>query len=382
MSFPALPRGKGSEDALERRSIIEQTLGLKLRHVASQSFEADTASKNIENFIGISQVPLGVVGPLRVKGTQAKGEFYVPMATTEGALLATVNRGCSVVTSAGGATCRILKDEMTRAPVLRVDGIEHGIKVIEWVKRNMDRLKKEAAKTTSHGELLSATPFLAGRNLFIRFSFGTGDAMGMNMATIASQRMCDLIEKKTGAITISVSGNMCTDKKAAAINYLYGRGKSVVAEVNIPERMVEEKLHAKSSEIAETATRKNLVGSAMSLSMGFNSHFANMAAALFIATGQDAAQVVEASMGITLAETIGEGLYFSVTIPALEVGTVGGGTGLPTQREALEMMGCYGKGKSSKFAEVAAALILAGELSTLAAQAKGELASAHRRLAR
>ncbi len=355
---------------------------MKLSHITDYSFNAGIASKNIENFIGVAQVPMGVVGPLTVRGRHAKGQFYVPMSTTEGALLATVNRGCSVITEAGGAVCRIMKDEMTRAPVLRVSGIEHGIKVAEWIGKNIDRLKEETARTTSHGKLKSAVPFLTGRNLFVRFSFETGDAMGMNMATIASQQMCELIEKRTGAKTVSVSGNMCTDKKAAAINYLQGRGKSVLAEVTVPEKTVEERLHSTTAEVVETATRKNLVGSAMSLSMGFNSHFANMAAALFIATGQDAAQVVEASMGISTAESGDGGLYFSVSVPALEVGTVGGGTALPTQHEALELMGCSGQGKAGKFAEIAAALFLAGELSTLAAQAKGELASAHRRLAR
>lgn len=382
MQFPPLPRGKNSEDTLKRRKILEKTLRLKLRHLTDNSLSAEDASRNIENFIGVSQVPLGVVGPISVKGQHAKGEYYIPLATTEGALLATVNRGCSVVTASGGATCRITRDEMTRAPVLRVDGIDHGIKTINWVNKNMEMLRRVTARTTSHGRLLSADPYLNGRNLFIRFSFATADAMGMNMATIASQQMCDMIEKKTGAKTISISGNMCTDKKAAAINYIRGRGKSVLAEVSVPEAVVVEKLHASSREIAETATRKNLVGSAMALSMGFNSHFANMAAALFIATGQDAAQVVEASMGMSIAEATESGLYFSVRIPSLEVGTVGGGTGLPTQREALEIMGCAGPGKSQKYAEIAAALILAGELSTLAAQSKGELASAHSRLAR
>ena len=382
MQFPPLPRGKNSEDTLKRRKILEETLKLKFRHLTNNSLSAEAASKNIENFIGVSQVPLGVVGPLHVKGQNARGAYYIPMATTEGALLATVNRGCSVVTASGGATCRIIRDEMTRAPILRVDDIEHGIKVINWIGRNMEMLRRATAKTTSHGELVSAEPYLSGRNLFIRFSFATGDAMGMNMATIASQQMCEMIEKKTGAKTISVSGNMCTDKKAAAINYIGGRGKSVLADVNVPESVVVEKLHASSAEIAEAATRKNLVGSAMALSMGFNSHFANMAAALFIATGQDAAQVVEASMGMSIAESTDSGLYFSVRIPSLEVGTVGGGTGLPTQREALEIMGCSGSGKSPKFAEIAAALILAGELSTLAAQSRGELAAAHSSLAR
>ncbi len=382
MRYPALPIGKNSKDAAERLRIVKETLGISHEHITSHSFKAEAASRNIENFVGVAQVPLGIVGPLRVRGRHARGSFYIPMATTEGALLATVNRGCSVVTESGGAECLVLRDEMTRAPVFRVDGIRHGQEVSSWVASNMQRLKRETGRTTSHGKLLSATPYLSGRNLFIRFSFETGDAMGMNMATIASQRMCDLIEKETGAKTISVSGNMCTDKKAAAVNFIQGRGKSVAAEALIPEDVVRERLHSTSGLVAEAAVRKNLIGSAMALSAGFNSHFANMAAALFIATGQDAAQVVEASMGMTTAEETERGLYISVFIPALEVGTVGGGTSLPTQQEALSIMGCAGSGKARKFAEIAAAVILAGELSTLAAQSKGELAKAHSALAR
>lgn len=382
MNSHKLPRGKNTEDTLRRIEIIEKSLNMKLTHITTGNLTAEMASKNIENFIGSVQVPAGVVGPLAVNGEHAKGDFFVPLATTEGALLATINRGCSVVTRSGGVNVRILRDAMTRAPVFRVNGIEQGITVSKWIEKNMDKLRKETEAASKHAELKSATPYILGRTLFVRFAFGTGDAMGMNMATIASQRMCELIERETGAKLVSVSGNMCTDKKASAIDYLDGRGKSVLAEVMVPTDTAREMLHATPDEISETAYRKNLLGSAMSLSMGFNSHFANMAAALFIATGQDAAQVVEASLGISVAEATDAGLYFSVRIPALEIGTVGGGTALPCQSEALEIMQCSGNGKASKFAEIAASLFLAGELSTLAAQAKGELASAHARLAR
>jgi hydroxymethylglutaryl-CoA reductase (NADPH) len=382
MEYQKLPKGKNSEDAKRRREIIESTLKLKLKNITAGSLTAEDASKNIENFIGTVQVPLGVVGPLLVNGEHANGHFYVPLATTEGALLATINRGCSVITESGGADVMVVKNEMTRAPVFKVNGIKHGALVSQWISSNMELLKKETRTVSKHTELLEAVPYLCGRTLFVRFSFGTGDAMGMNMATIASQKLCEVIEKETGAKTVSVSGNMCTDKKPAAINYILGRGKSMLAEVQIPEKIAVERLHATSEEISDTAYRKNLLGSAMSLSMGFNSHFANMAAALFIATGQDAAQTVEASLGISTVERTETGLYVSVRIPSLEVGTVGGGTSLPCQSEALEIMGCKGQGNALKFTEIAAAVILAGEISTLAAQAKGELASAHEKLAR
>ncbi len=382
MDHISLPRGRTKSDAENRRRIVETATGVKLKHVSEHSFEAEAVSRNVENFIGVTQVPLGIAGPVKVRGEFARGDFFIPLATTEGALVATINRGCSVVSGSGGVLVRVIRDEMTRAPVFRIEGIEHGIRVGAWLSQNLKRLQAETRSTTKHGRLLSAIPFMSGRTMFIRFSFSTADAMGMNMATIASQKMCDLIEEETGAKTISVSGNMCTDKKPSALNFIMGRGKTVLAEAVIPERVVRSKLHSSSTEIVETAIRKNMVGSAMSLSYGFNSHFANMAAAMFIATGQDAAQVVEASMGISLAEKIEGGLYISVRLPALEIGTVGGGTTLPTQKEALGIMGCAGNGKALKFAEIIGSVILSGELSTLAALSKGELAAAHAKLAR
>lgn len=382
MDHISLPRGRTKSDAENRRRIVETATGVKLKHVSEHSFEAEAVSRNVENFIGVTQVPLGIAGPVKVRGEFARGDFFIPLATTEGALVATINRGCSVVSGSGGVLVRVIRDEMTRAPVFRIEGIEHGIRVGDWLSQNLKRLQAETRSTTKHGRLLSAIPFMSGRTMFIRFSFSTADAMGMNMATIASQKMCDLIEEETGAKTISVSGNMCTDKKPSALNFIMGRGKTVLAEAVIPERVVRSKLHSSSTEIVETAIRKNMVGSAMSLSYGFNSHFANMAAAMFIATGQDAAQVVEASMGISLAEKIEGGLYISVRLPALEIGTVGGGTTLPTQKEALGIMGCAGNGKALKFAEIIGSVILSGELSTLAALSKGELAAAHAKLAR
>ncbi len=378
----ALPRGGTKSDTAARRNLLERETGVKLKHTSSHSFEPEEASRNIENFLGVVQIPLGIAGPLSVRGEHARGDFFIPLATTEAALVATINRGCSVVTESGGALVRVIKDEMTRAPVFRTEGIEHALHVSEWIARNFRKLQTATRSTTKHGRLLSAAPHVAGRTMFVRFSFSTQDAMGMNMATIASQKMCDLIERETGAKTISVSGNMCVDKKPSAMNFLEGRGKTVLAESVISERIVKAKLHSTPDEIADTSIRKNMVGSAMSLSYGFNSHFANMAAAMFIATGQDAAQVVEASMGISLAEKVNGGLYISVRLPALEVGTVGGGTSLPTQSEALDLMGCRGRGRALKLAEIMGAVILAGELSTLAAQSKGELAAAHARMAR
>ena len=376
-------RGNGKADADERRKAVEKIAGVKLDAISSYPFDAELASKNIENMIGAVHVPLGFAGPVLIHGDHAKGEFLVPLATTEGALVASVSRGMSAVTASGGVRTKVIKDEMTRAPVFRVSGIEHSLDVIDWMSKNEKKMKDAVRGTTSHGKLISAEPFPNGRSLFIRFSYGTGDAMGMNMVTIASEALCALIEKETGAVLISVSGNMCTDKKPAWINAIEGRGKTVIAEALIPPDVVKNKLRTSVDAITETNVRKNLIGSSMAGSMGHNAHAANMAAALYIATGQDPAQVVEASMAMTACEPAADGsLYISVRMPSIEVGTVGGGTGLPAQSESLRMIGCAGTGKAKKLAEIVAATVLAGELSTLAAQSAGHLGKAHKELGR
>ncbi|MDO5861609.1 MAG: hydroxymethylglutaryl-CoA reductase (NADPH) [Thermoplasmata archaeon] len=375
-------RGHSREDMEERRSAAEAFTGAVLQEVAKGGMDPETASKNIENMIGTIQVPLGYAGPVHIEGESAQGDFLVPLATTEGALLASISRGMSVMNDGGGVKARVFGDAMTRAPVFRVDDLAHCSRVMDWIETHRAEIDDEVAKTTSHGKLVRIELFPDGRSLYMRLSYETGDAMGMNMATIASEAVCRLVERETGAVMISVSGNMCSDKKPAAINMIEGRGKCVVAEARIPKDVVEKRLHATSAAITETNYRKNLVGSSMAGTLGANAHAANMVAALYIATGQDPAQVVGGSMTITTCEDLDGDLYICVRMPAVEVGTVGGGTRLPCQREALNMIGCLGDGKARKLAEIVAATVLAGELSTLAAQAAGQLGSAHAKLGR
>ena len=375
-------RGHSPDDMLERRTAAEAFSGAELREIGAGGMSPETASKNIENMIGTVQIPLGYAGPVHIEGSAASGDFLVPLATTEGALVASISRGMSVMNDGGGVRARVFGDAMTRAPVFRVDGLEHCADVMEWIDSHREDLEAAVSATTSHGRLSRIEQFPDGRSLFVRLSFETGDAMGMNMATIASEAVGRLIEKETGAVMISVSGNMCSDKKPAAINMIEGRGKCVVAEARIPKEIVEKRLHATSPAIVETNYRKNLVGSSLAGTLGANAHAANMVAAVYIATGQDPAQVVGGSMAMTACEDIDGDLYISVRMPAVEVGTVGGGTRLPCQREALEMIGCAGDGKARKLAEIVAATVLAGELSTLAAQTAGQLGSAHARLGR
>jgi hydroxymethylglutaryl-CoA reductase (NADPH) len=328
-----------------------------------------------------------VAGPVAVDGGAVEGDRYLPMATTEGALLASVNRGCSVLTEAGGATARVIKSGMTRAPVFRVTDVAEAQALVEWVRDHEDELRTAAESTTNHGELLDVTPYVVGNSVYLRFRYDTKDAMGMNMATIATGEACDLIEDETVASLVALSGNLCSDKKPAAINAVEGRGRSVTADVRIPREVVRQRLHTTPEAIAEANTRKNLLGSAKAGSLGFNAHVANVVAAMFLATGQDAAQVVEGSNAITTAETTDEGLYLSVSLASLEVGTVGGGTKLPTQAEGLEVLGVRGGGdpagsNADALAECIAVGALAGELSLLSALASRHLSSSHAELGR
>ena len=373
--------------ATARRRLIESDAGVSLDAVGSYGFPAERADANVENMIGTAQVPMGVAGPVTVHGGAVDGERYLPMATTEGALVASVNRGCSAIDAAGGATARVTKSGMTRAPVFRVADVAEAEALVEWVRDNEGRLREAAEGTTSHGELDGVTPYVVGDSVFLRFRFDTKDAMGMNMVTIATRAAAEVIESETPASLVALSGNLCTDKKPAAINAVEGRGRSVTADVTIPREVVEERLHTTPEAVAEVNTRKNLVGSAKAGSLGFNAHVANVVAATFLATGQDAAQVVEGSNAITTAEVREDGLYVGVSLASLEVGTVGGGTKLPTQSEALELLGVAGGGdppgsNADALAECVATGALAGELSLLAALGSRHLSSAHESLGR
>ena len=368
-----------------RRKFVEEVSNSKIEHLSNYSIDMESASKkNIEQPIGAVQIPVGIAGPLKINGDYAQGKFYVPLATSEGALIASINRGCSSITGAGGATTRIIDDKMTRAPVIKAKSLTHAIEIKTWIENNFKELKKAAEVTTRHGKLIKIDPVIVvGRYVYPRFVFTTGDSMGMNMVTIATEAALSLLSHKTGAHVIASSGNVCVDKKPSALNLVEGRGKSIVAEVVIPKEIVVKKLKSTPEAVVEVNTSKNLVGSAISGSMGFNSQYANMIGAIFLATGQDEAHIVEGSLGITTASEDENGdLYFSVTLPDVPLATIGGGTSLDTARECLEIMGVYGNEKVHKFAEIVAGTVLAGELSVLAALAAGHLARAHKELGR
>lgn len=371
-----------------RRRFIEEETNTKLEHIGDLSISLDAVvKKNCENMIGTIQVPVGVAGPITIHGEYAEGSYYLPLATTEGALIASVNRGCSLISAAGGAEVRILKDGMTRAPVFAADSIIHAKTICDWVMNHQDEIRAEAEATTRFGKLTSIDVTTGGTSVFVRMAFFTGDAMGMNMVTIASAKAADLISQKTGARLIALSGNWCTDKKPASINAVMGRGKTVSAGILLSKDLIERVLKTTASSLLEVNARKNLVGSARAGSLGFNAHAANIIAAMFIACGQDPAHVVEGSLCITTVDSAPDGVYVSVTLPALPVGTVGGGTGIDTQAESLRMLDVLGSGtppgsNAKKLAEIIASGVLAGELSLLGALAAQHLARAHSTLGR
>jgi hydroxymethylglutaryl-CoA reductase (NADPH) len=333
-------------------------------------------------------VPVGVVGPLLLDGHPVR----VPLATTEGALVASTNRGCRAITLSGGARSVILSNGMTRAPLVRFPSMAEAAALKAWlgVPENASKVAQAFNSTTRFGKLQSVGARVAGRNIYIRFACNCGDAMGMNMVTKGTVAALEVIcEAFPNAKVVSLSGNVCSDKKPAAVNWIEGRGRSVACEVVLSKAVVEKTLKTTVQDLMDLNVNKNLVGSAMSGSLGgFNAHASNIVSALFLATGNDIAQNVESSSCITLMERDGENLHMSVTMPSVEVGTVGGGTTLPAQAACLDLMGCAGANRTivgahaDQLARVVAAAVLAGELSLMAALASGDLLESHMKLNR
>lgn len=366
----------------ERRDVVEKTCGLTLKNIATFSLDEQQAStRNCENMIGVTQVPLGIAGPLSLQDSELEvNNYYIPLATTEGALVASVNRGCKAITESGGAMVDCHRVGTTRGPVFKVENIRENSKLYTFLQTNIEEIKRIVETTSSHLTLKKISSKGVGKYRFMRFVYDTQDAMGMNMVTIATQKAIEFITAQTGAHCVAVAGNYDIDKKAAWLNIIENRGTKVWAEVTIPANILEKTLKTTAQDMYDVWLAKCMIGSAMAGSLGFNAHFANVVAAIFLATGQDIAHVTEGSLGITTTEVInGKDLYISVYLPDLMVGTVGGGTGLATQKEAMAITGVK---DAKEFAMVVGGAVLAGELSLLASLAENSLASSHQKLAR
>ncbi|KAM3189665.1 hypothetical protein ACQJBY_068133 [Aegilops geniculata] len=366
-----------------RREAVRRITGRQIEGLPLDGFDyASILGQCCELPVGYVQLPVGIAGPLLLDGQR----FYVPMATTEGCLVASTNRGCKAIAESGGATSVVLRDAMTRAPVARFPTARRAAELKAFLEdpANFDTL---SVVFNRFGRLQGVQCAMAGRNLYMRFSCSTGDAMGMNMISKGVQNVLDYLQDDFPDMdVISISGNFCSDKKPAAVNWIEGRGKSVVCEAVIKEEIVKKVLKTNVQSLVELNVIKNLAGSAVAGALGgFNAHASNIVTAIFIATGQDPAQNVESSQCITMLEAVNDGkdLHISVTMPSIEVGTVGGGTQLASQSACLDLLGVKGANRESPgsnarlLATVVAGGVLAGELSLLSALAAGQLVKSH-----
>ncbi|EGU30529.1 3-hydroxy-3-methylglutaryl CoA reductase [Vibrio ichthyoenteri ATCC 700023] len=339
---------------------------------------------NIEHFIGTVNVPVGIAGPLRINGLHANDDFLVPLATTEAALVASYNRGAKLITAAGGVSTLLINEGVSRTPVFSFLSLSQAAQFVSWVVTQYDIFRNVAESTTTHGKLKDINVNIEGNHVYLVFEFVTGDASGQNMVTIATHKVFRYIleHSPVSPVDAFLDGNLSGDKKANAHTLRSVRGKKVSADITIPAALVEKLLFTTPASMAKFA-KMNTVGGLLSGSIGINAHYANALCALYIACGQDAACVAESAIGITRMDVDANGdLYASVTLPNIMVGTVGGGTGLPTQKACLDILGLYGNGKAKALAEVAAALCLAGELSIVGAFCADHFSRAHHKLAR
>ena len=375
-----------SESAIKaRQDFVKEQTGQELNHVAQYSFDPHETDGNCEHFTGVAQIPLGIAGPVLIDGEYAKGEFLVPMATTEGTLVASYNRGMKILNLSGGAKCTVSGDAMQRAPVFVFDDAQKARDFVNWIQDNFSEIAQQAESTTSIGKLTYIDPYLASRFAYLRFNYTTGDAAGQNMVGRATFAACSWIldhYKDNEVKNFYLESNLATDKKASQVNVMHTRGKRVTAEVTVPRDVLIQHMRVEPEKLAYHYGIAN-VGAILSGANNNGLHSANGITAMFIATGQDVANVSESSAGIAYAElTKDHDLYFSITIPSLIVATHGGGTRLPVQQECLGMLGCVGRGTVRKFAEIVAGVVLAGELSLGSAISSSDWVSSHEQYGR
>lgn len=378
-----IPRQKNADYTTEAAEARRQWLSLKtgtsLKHIGVFSEDPYYMRGNIENFIGVAQVPIGIAGPLRINGQFAKGDFYVPMATTEGVLIYTYNQGMQLISLAGGAITTLLKDETHISPIFVFDSVKGAQVFTQWLENNFKRIKELAERTTKHGKLVKLEPYIFDRNVVVKFCYITGDAMGQNMVTFATEEACKYIVSSVKIKKFYTQSNFSSNKKVAMHNFVTGYGKTVIAEIVIPASLIKRVFGITPEHIVEFYHLVKLTTTHAGM-IGINGHTANALAAIFIACGQDAASVVDSYVGVTNFEvTDDRSLYVSLKLPSLVIGTVGGGTDLATQRECLSLLGCYGAGGSKKFSEIIIATVLAGEIAICARVANGTFADGHKK---
>jgi hydroxymethylglutaryl-CoA reductase (NADPH) len=371
------------ELAARRRAFVAEQTGAALQHVGHYSIDPGVLPGNVENFTGVAQVPIGLAGPLRIDGEHATGDFYVPLATTEGTLVASYNRGMRLLGECGGVRATVVDDHMQRAPAFI---FEHALQAREfgrWVDEHVDDIRKAAEATTRSGKLTYIGQHQIGNLRYLRVNYTTGDAAGQNMTGKATLAACEWIrDNHPDRPRFVLSGAIDTDKKHSQINMLMTRGKRVVAEAVIKDEVLQRVMGVRTRDLFEYR-QIGMVGAFMSGAAYNGAHAANGLTAMFIATGQDVANVSESHAGVTYTQLLENGdYYWSTTLTSLIVATYGGGTGLPTQRECLELLGCYGAGKVQKFAEICAATVLAGDVSLTSAILAGDWVTSHDALGR
>jgi hydroxymethylglutaryl-CoA reductase (NADPH) len=385
--LPSIPRDKDNDyshgSAAMRRDLLRTHTGAHLHHAGKYSFDPSILPGNIENFTGVAQIPIGLAGPVLVNGEHAQGMFYVPMATTEGTLVASYSRGMKVMTACGGVRVTVVEDYMQRSPVFEFNNALEARDFGDWVSANMDGIRTAAEGTTHSGRLSHIEQYAVGPLRYLRFNFSTRDAAGQNMVSKATLAACEWIRAHhPSQLRYILSGNIDTDKKHSLMNTLHTRGKRVVAEITLKRDLMQSIMGVDTHSLFRMRQVSN-AGAMLAGSASNGSHVANGVAAVFIATGQDAANVAESQAGITYAQLLQNGdYYWSVTLSSLIVATCGGGTGLPTQKECLEIMDCHGEGKALKLAEIIGATVLAGEISLSSAILAGDWVSSHDQLGR
>jgi hydroxymethylglutaryl-CoA reductase (NADPH) len=383
----AVPHQKENDHTPEmvrqRQKFVEEYTGVKLQHINQFSFDPALTRGNIENFTGVAQVPIGFAGPLRVNGEHAQGDFLVPLATAEGTLVASYNRGIKVLNLSGGVTSTVVGDAMQRAPVFVFDNARAARDFGDWVEAKTPEIREQAEATSSIAKLIYIDRYLSNKLVFLRFNYTTGDAAGQNMVGRATFAACSwILENADGIRHFYLESNFATDKKASQINIMRTRGKRVTAEATIPRDVLLQHMRVDPETVHYHSSIAN-VGAFLSGANNNGAHSPNGITAMFIATGQDVANVSESSAGVVYTEVTPERhLYISITIPSLIVATHGGGTGLATQRECLEILGCHGRGKVRKLAEIVAGVVLAGEISLASAISSLDWVSSHEQYGR